>query len=662
MTEDLLVQSPATSKFHKATSQASNRRQRFLLALISVAALFCVSFEIELLEQLDSLSLYLTSREIILDAIAALIVVLGGAVLWWLCVLVVVQLARAVPWVKDRRDSVLWRFGLFIPLSYLLLTLFNAVRLEVFPDWHPGFGGWAGLSAAIVVILALSLLRMAPGKLEEYCRTRLVPVGWLHVALAFTGAIVLWADGVHLFRDYIHPGKTVSAGNLPDVYLITIDTLRAKDMSLYGYDRATTPNLQRFARRAFVFDYCFSNSNFTTPTTTSIETGKLPWRHRVFHLGGFLRGQDQRQNLAEVLRDHGYYTTTIAGNYLASPILHRSLASYDAAEFLIPTGAAGTWSRYTNFVGLDTLYTLAGGILSQWAGVLVYFDSVVWGNHYWSPAEPVFDRAREVLERQDIKQPRFIWTHITPPHDPYVAPAPFQKRFLSSTTLTHNYDFIGYRFHSLPRGVTVTQLQARYDEATAYADQAAGDFLDWLDRTGRLDRAIVIVSADHGESFEHDWLKHSGPHLYDGLIHIPLLIHLPGQTQGGHITQSVEQVDLLSTIVDLMGGTPPAWTDGVSLKPALEGKPLPQRLIFSMNLEPDRVFSAISKGTIAVMDDQFKYVDYLDAHREYLYRYKTDPQEEHDLSGTEPDVARRMHKALAEKLDEVNRTQFTPKP
>ena len=87
---------------------------------------------------------------------------------------------------------------------------------------------------------------------------------------------------------------------------------------------------------------------------------------------------------------------------------------------------------------------------------------------------------------------------------------------------------------------------------------------------------------------------------------------------------------------------------------ALQGKALPERYIFSMNLEPDRVFSPISKGTLAVIDDQFKYVIRLDSHQQWLYRYKTDQLEEHNLVGSEPDAARRLHDVLLAKLREVN--------
>src|SRR5208282_3510594 len=188
-----------------------------------------------------------------------------------------------------------------------------------------------------------------------------------------------------------------------------------------------------------------------------------------------------------------------------------------------------------------------------------------------------------------------------------------------------------------------------------YADHAVGDFLDYLDRTGRLNDSIVIISADHGESFEHNWFLHAGPPLYDDLIHIPLLVHLPGQSQSAHISELAQQVDLLPTLLDLIGAPVPSWTDGTSLKSSIAGKRNPNRFIFSMNLEPNGVFDPISKGTLAVMDDEFKYVTRLDAKQEEaIYRYKTDRLEQFNLIASEPDAAKRLHEVLVNKLKEVN--------
>jgi arylsulfatase A-like enzyme len=213
--------------------------------------------------------------------------------------------------------------------------------------------------------------------------------------------------------------------------------------------------------------------------------------------------------------------------------------------------------------------------------------------------------------------------------------------------------------HRLAPDLTASELRAQYDEMILYADHAVGDYLDWLEQTGRLDRAIVIVTSDHGESFEHGFLLHGGPHLYSGLIHIPLMIHLPGQQQREIIAQPAEQVDLLPTLLDLVGAPVPGWTDGGSLRPALEGKSLPQRQVFSMALETDSTFRPISKGTLAIMDDDFKYVIHLDTQEQELYRYKTDPSEEINLTKSDPDVAQRMHDLLISDLRKANEPLVT---
>jgi arylsulfatase A-like enzyme len=622
--------------------------------LLSMVVLVCCSLELEILEQVDSMTLYMTLREILLDASAAMLILLGMVMAWWLCLLLLVTLGNLITSTSGRATAVFWRLGLAIPLSYFVIGFVKATRLRFFPHWQMGFFVWLWLGPLLVLPCAVILCRIKLSALQRFCHTRLVPIGWLHIILAATAIVAFRAHGVYVFHDFVHPEKAVVASDLPDVYLITIDALRADHMSLYGYSRPTTPNLERFAQRASTFDYFFANSNFTTSATTSIETGKLPWTHRVFQLGGFLRGQAQRENLEAMLRQRGYYTSMISSNPVAGPIQHRTLGSYDAVEYPLPIHDVGSFQHYTDLVGLNTLYTLSGTLLNSLACIRLYLSALIWNDQFPNPAEPVFDGVRNSFQQTGTDQPRFVWAHVFPPHDPYLAPLPYRGRFLSSSKLTRRYDFIGLDNRSLPRGVSVDELQARYDEDIAYTDHAVGSFLDWLDHTGRLDRSIVIISADHGEAFEHGWLKHTGPYLYNDLIRIPLLVHLPGQKQGSRITQTAEQVDLLPTILDLVGGRPPSWAEGTSLRPSLEGKQLPQRSIFSMNLERSSTFEPITRGTLAVIDNDFKYIDRLGSQEVSLYRYRTDPLEEQNLVESEPAIAARMKALLADKLKEAN--------
>ena len=649
--------SPSTvTPFREAAAEQVRIKLRPSLMLVTMSVFFFVTLELDVALYIDSFYRYLTLSEIATCAGMAVLILLGFAIVCWLCVLLIAGVANLVPAMKARSASLGWYLGFTIAFSYFIFAFLGGVKMLILPHWHPAPRILVLVVCLFSVLCIVGLCKVGARRLQDFSRTRFVPVFWVHMALGVLAVISLWSSGAYLFHDYVRPGATVASSQSPDIYLITIDALRAEDMSVYGYSRPTTPQLERFAQRSFTFDYFFANSNITAPTTTSIETGKLPWSHRVFQLGAFLRGADQRENLPELLHRRGYYTAMISSNLAATPFRHRTLASYDSVQYVAPLGLTGIWLRYTNFVGVDSQWVLYAGMLARVGRIRNYLEAIIWPNRYPSPPEAAISRARALLERPDIRQPHFLWLHIMAPHDPYLPPPPYRKRFLSTTEATRYDEFLRLQNSSAPRGLSATSLRARYDEMVLYADDTVGNFLTWLEQTGRLDHSVVIVSADHGESFEHNWFLHGGPLLYNGLIRIPLLIHLPEQQHGARISQPAEQADLLPTLMDLVGGEVPSWTEGISLRPALEGKPLPDRLIFSMNLEPGRVFDPISKGTVAIVNDQFKYITRLGPESEpgTLYRYRTDPSEEHDLAQSAPETAKQMNDALLSKLGEIN--------
>jgi arylsulfatase A-like enzyme len=628
------------------------------LALLSIVALFCLSLEMELLQQIDSLRLDMTTREITLDAAVALLVSLVIAGCWWFAVLLMGQCARICSRNQQFRIHLQWDLWIAPPLAYLILQVFVCFKLE-FSQYRQAVGQHVRVLAAVVLtcVCIVGLLRVGGNGLQNFCRTRLVPIAWVHIVIAPLVAAALWMHGVQLFHDYEHPMNGTTVSSYPDIYLITFDALRADDTSVYGYSRVTTPNLEKFAQRSFTFDYFFANSNFTSPTTTTIETGMLPWSHRVFQASGFLRNENTHRNLAAVLKERGYYTAMISSNPLAAPFRHRTLESYDAVQYAPSTGLTGLRLRAFNLIGLNTQTTLWFSLLRFMTTLSAYSDSLLLRGRYPSPAEDVFGRAIRMLERDNGSQPVFLWTHIFPPHGPYWVPRPYRHRFVSERV--RNYEnFEVHDREKLRAGVALPELRASYDEMILYADHCVGEFLDWLEQTGRLNRSIVIVSADHGELFDHDRVAHGGPELYNGVIRIPLLIHLPGQERSVRVDELSQEADLLPTLLDLIGVPIPSWTEGISLKPALESKRLPDRYVFSMSLDPNRIFDPISKGTVAVVDREFKFVRYLKSGKEELYRYEVDSSEERNLVQSEPQVADRMRNILLTKIEEVNR-QFS---
>lgn len=653
---DIGLLTPTPAKIETVPPHHHQIQLRLGLMLGTIAAILCLSTDASVVEQIDGLSLYMTYSEIAQDVVIALLIMLSIAAVWWLCVLLLVGIAHVFPAAKRNRESIAWYIAISVPSTYLVLNIFGMLKEQMFPRWHAGLFIWV----AMFVLGVTALVVAGVSRLQQFSRTRLLPVFWVHAAIAMVALILLPARGIRLFHNYTHASGRGAASRLPDIYLITADALGTEDTSLYGYSRHTTPNLERFAQRSYTFDYFFSNSNFTAPATTSIETGKLPWTHRIFQQGGFLRNEARSHTLAELLHQRGYYTAMVTSNQWAAPFRHRTLDSYDAVDYVAPLTVSSAFFRYTNFIGANTQYTLYCALLKRFGRAMVYLDALLWPRSYPFPAEQVFDHARTILEQPDIQKPRFMWAHIFPPHDPYLPPAPYGKRFLSTDRFTRYADLLALRNDTLPPGASATELQARYDELVSYADQAIGNFLDWLDRTGRLENAIVVVSADHGESFHHRWFLHAGPELYNDVIHVPLLIHVPGRNGGKRISQLAQQADLLPTILDLIGGPVPNWADGKSLKPAMEGEGFPERFVFTMNLEPARIFSPISKGTLAVIDDEFKYVLRLDNQEGRLYRYKSDPLEQNNLIASNPEVGERLRGVLLNQLDVVNkRTSLT---
>lgn len=641
---DLETRIDSEDKQH--TTPPSDRVElRPLLGFVSIATFFCSTLEISLLEYVDSFLLRMTLREVVAQFCAALIVLFGLSLAWWLCTLVVGKILCVIPRTRRYFIGFCWYSWLAFPFSYFMLESLAAIRLVTFSNWYPGATSSLIAGASLVGICSTGILVLGISRVQGICRTRFAPIGWVHIALGVVATLVLFIHGISPFHDITGPNREFAGSRPPDVYLISIDALRAEEMSAYDYHLPTTPNLERFAEHSFKFENFIANSNLTTPTTTSIETGKLPWSHRVFQLGGFVRAPAQRETLAARLRQRGYYTAMISSNIYASPFCHSTVENYDAAEYARPLGLGGVWM--SNPAGLKGACTLFVTLLRRLGSLAGFIDDLTW-RRYPYPAEAVFDRARTLIESHGVSQPIFVWTHIFPPHDPYWPPPPYQLRFAHSEKLSL------VRGNRLPSGITPSELRSQYDEMVLYADHVVGDYLDWLERTGRLDRAIVIVTADHGESFEHGWFLHGGPHLYHGLIHIPLLIHLPRQERSQSVSELAQQADLLPTILDLVGATAPDWTDGISLKPLLEGKTLPQRDVFSMALESVSSFRPIDKGLFAVMDDDFKYVLNLDTQKRALYRYATDPLEEHNLIESSPETAGRMDKLLRTKLKEAN--------
>jgi arylsulfatase A-like enzyme len=177
-----------------------------------------------------------------------------------------------------------------------------------------------------------------------------------------------------------------------------------------------------------------------------------------------------------------------------------------------------------------------------------------------------------------------------------------------------------------------------------------GNFLRWLKQKGLFDQSLLIVSSDHGEMFEKKFLSHGGPYLNQSLIQVPLLIHLPGQSQGERIGANVSQVDLAPTILDFLGIKAPAWMDGKSFKKALYDSSFDTGTKFSMNLTFQNAPLDFQSFSIAALQGDYKLIKYLQFNKFELYNLKRDPGERNDLLNLEPERLHSLNQAIAEVL------------
>ncbi|HYX64543.1 MAG TPA: sulfatase-like hydrolase/transferase, partial [Burkholderiales bacterium] len=300
------------------------------------------------------------------------------------------------------------------------------------------------------------------------------------------------------------------SANRPSIFLITVDTLSALHLPMYGYARDTTPNLADFASHANLFLRNYADSNFTTPSITSILYGVRPWTHRAIQLEARPLRPLASESLPAELQAAGYFTASVATNPWAAP---RHLGIEDRFAALSERricGAANPIYLLPADLQVAIGRSLLGGVVAESVMRTANALGVCPEGHF--DPEIALSEARRILAAAPAGKPVFLWIHLYPPHDPYLAPEPFAGTFDSSdTNRTRASTIPPYLFEAGEHFDFPGALPARYDEAVRYVDHHIGGFLEYLKKMNRYDASIIVVSADHGESFTHRYGNHSGP-------------------------------------------------------------------------------------------------------------------------------------------------------
>lgn len=312
----------------------------------------------------------------------------------------------------------------------------------------------------------------------------------------------------------------------PNVLLITIDTLRADHLSCYGYHLKTSPNIDALAAEGVRFERAHTAIPLTGPAHISLFTSRYPQEHGAIRNGVAPRKESSLVFLPEVLRRHGYRTAAFVS---AWPLKTRL------------THLSRWFDRYDE--ELPRRYQLVNSMRD---------------------AEDVTPAAIRWLE-DNRGVPFFLWVHYFDPHSPYEFRAKFSK-------LTRT----GGPAQPAANAEMRDRIQ-RYDSEVAYTDYWVGRLLAALDRLEMRDSTLVVLTADHGESLgEHSYVGH-GRHLYNNIVHIPLIFRFPGRIAGGEVEERpVSLLDITPTILDLLVEDRQAFS---KLKAAFSGRSLAGSLL-----------------------------------------------------------------------------------
>jgi arylsulfatase A-like enzyme len=616
-------------------------RRAFDLGRNVSVLLILLHLPITLLFSIKSRQLYETPGEIFKDT--ALLIVLYFLLAMALGA-IVAALASLAGFVGERAARRTSASGLVIVFLIALSGLLPmsekwwffagwVIRMKL--GWAPGPNAPTYGFAAAFLLLAIVLARRGVVAVGEGI------AGGLRNGGTLTLGIVVIATLIAGFTGYLHRRPfgwksepavaTAPSPAPPNVILITIDTLAKQDLSLYGYHLPTSPGLDALAKNASVFDRFYANSNYTTPTVTSILTGRYPSSHGVYHLYGRVRAEERGRTLAGELSRRGYVTAAVMSNPMGHPF---NIGLYDDFDYIpaVPNSFPG--HRLQSLLGFDRA-NLTSPLFDWWWTAFLYrvvprvpIESVQ--HAVWYPPEKVMAGAREFLKGRGDK-PVFLWAHFLPPHDPYMPPPPFRGQFLKTGEFDSLYEqYIGNLVmgpYRPDQQIYVDQLRARYDENIAFVDHEVAGFIDELRAQGLLDRSVLVITADHGESFEKGWRGHDGPLLHDPLVHVPLIVRLPGQTEGRRIAGNGEEVDLLPTILDAVGAPVPQWAEGESLLPLLKGAAASGKPKLAMSFELSSRFRPLALGTVSVLEGNDRLVRDLASGCEELYDVSDDPLE-----------------------------------
>jgi len=369
-----------------------------------------------------------------------------------------------------------------------------------------------------------------------------------------------------------------------NVLFITLDTTRADHIGCYGYPLIKTPNIDGLAAEGILFQNATAQCPLTLPSHSSMFTGSYPFFHGVRDNGGFYLEDDQ-VTMAEVLQQAGWATSAFVGAFVLD-------------------------SRW----GIDQ-------------GFDYYYDNFDFAKYKKISLDSVQREGGEVIKaffewfEENSPERFFSWIHLYDPHTPYEPPEPYRTQ----------YEGQGYGL---------------YDGEIAYTDHLIGRVLETLREKGRLEKTVVVVVGDHGESLgEHHESSH-GFFIYDATVSVPMIIRIPSaELRGKTIAAQVQNIDLMPTLCELLGLPVPAAVQGQSLLPLIGGRDSKQ----DTEAYSESYYPRYHYGWSELKSLRTSRYKFIQAPRPELYDLSLDPREKNNIFSRESSLAEKF----ARKLDEL---------
>ncbi len=434
-----------------------------------------------------------------------------------------------------------------------------------------------------------------------------------------------------------------TAGSPPSVILLWADTLRQDHLSVYGYERETSPRLESLARDGATFSSCVANATWTKVSTPSLVTSMYPPSHGVIEFADRLPASVT--TLAEVYRDSGYATLSMSS--------------------VLFTG------KFTNLhQGYEILHE----------------SSSLSGDRSSKTAREYVDRLLPWLgAHRDV--PFFVFLHVFDPHDPFEPHPPYDALWADpdgkkkhAERVQRAREFIAdplLRTFAMPSrselvdaGLDpdeyVRQEVDWYDGSIRGMDVEVGRVLEHLRTLGIDDKTLVVLAADHGEEFLDHGRTFHGQSVYSELTRVPLIMKGPGIPAGLSVQDAVQNIDVMPTLLELSGLPVPHGAQGRSLLPVLSGAarsgavaasgdgPGPAAFSIKARTQPrDPAPPPRETESVAVVMDGWKLIHNLETGGEprpryELFDWRNDPLDGVNLAEDHPEVVERLATAIAE--------------